>query len=96
MQRSALQCLLQHGDPDSQAVALAAVRDLVGNRSPSGEQGRVEAAHLMGELARPEFPRYLSQLVGEDLSFPVIRAAMDAAGKKRYPGLVPDLLLRLC
>ncbi|MFQ5850369.1 MAG: Npt1/Npt2 family nucleotide transporter [Candidatus Binatia bacterium] len=96
VQRSAIECMLHYGDPEIREVALTTFRKMVSNRAPEGEKGRVEAARLMGEFDDPEFPGHLSRLIGEDLSIPVIREAMAAAGKRKYPSLVGDLLLRLC
>lgn len=96
VQRSAIECMLHYGDPEIREVALTTFRKMISNRAPEGEKGRIEAARLMGEFDDPEFPGHLSRLIGEDLSIPVIREAMAAAGKRKYPPLVRDLMLRLC
>lgn len=96
VQRSSIECLLHYGDPEIREVALSTFRKMVSNRAPEGERGRVEAARLMGEFDDPEFPAHLSRLIGEDISFPVIREAVAAASKRKYPSLVRDILYRLC
>ena len=49
----------------------------------------------MGEIDDPEFSTHLSKLIREDQSYRVIHAAMAAAGKGKYPGVVRDIILRL-
>ncbi len=96
VQRSAVECMLHYGDPEIREVALTTFRKMVGNRTPEGESGRIEAARLMGEVDDPEFPDHLTRLIGEDLSYQVIREAMAAASKRKYSTLVRELLPRLC
>jgi len=50
----------------------------------------------MGEVDDTEFPEHLTRLIGEDLSYQVIREAMAAASKRKYSTLVRELLPRLC
>ncbi|MGE5820833.1 MAG: Npt1/Npt2 family nucleotide transporter [Deltaproteobacteria bacterium] len=83
VRRSAIHCMLQSDDAEIRADALNAFRKMVANGSVDGEQGRIEAARLMGQLNDPEFPDHLSKFIKEDPSSAVIRAAMTAAGKKR-------------
>jgi len=96
VQRSAVECMLHYGDPEIREVALTTFRKMVNNRTPEGESGRIEAARLMGEVDDPEFPDHLTRLIGEDLSYQVIREAMAAASKRKYSTLVRELLPRLC
>ena len=96
VQRSAVECMLHYGDPEIREVALTTFRKMVNNRTPEGESGRIEAARLMGEIDDPEFPEHLNRLIGEDLSYQVIREAMAAASKRKYSTLVRELLPRLC
>jgi ATP:ADP antiporter, AAA family len=56
----------------------------------------MEAARLMGEVDDPEFPGYLSKLIREDPSILVIREALAAAGKRKEPTLLRDIIMRLC
>ncbi len=95
IKRRALECLLRHGDAVIRAAALNSFRKMVDDSAVEGEQSRVEAARLMGELDDPEFPGYLSGLIREDPSPAVIRAAMVAAGKRRYPGVIREVIFRL-
>ena len=88
--------MLHYGDPEIREVALTTFRKMVNNRTPEGESGRIEAARLMGEIDDPEFPEHLNRLIGEDLSYQVIREAMAAASKRKYSTLVRELLPRLC
>jgi AAA family ATP:ADP antiporter len=55
----------------------------------------MEAARLMGEVDDPEFPGYLSKLIREDSSIPVIQEALAAAGKRKDPTLLRDVITRL-
>ena len=55
----------------------------------------MEAARLMGEVNDPEFPGYLSKLIREDSSIPVIQEALAAAGKRKDPTLLRDVITRL-
>jgi ATP:ADP antiporter, AAA family len=94
-ERSAIQCMFQSGDSEIRQEALNSFHKMVTNRSPGGEKGRIEAARLVGDLDDPEFPGYLSRLIRDDPSPSVIRAAMAAAGKRRYPGVIREVILRL-
>jgi len=60
-----------------------------------GEESRVEAARLMGEINDPTFADHLSKLIVEDPSSRVIHEAMAAAGKGKYSGVVGEIVLRL-
>ena len=95
VQRSAIECLLHHGDPEIRKVALASFRKMIANPESDGTAGRMEAARLMGEVDDPEFLEYLSKLIREDSSFPVIREALAAAGKRKDPALLRDVIMRL-
>jgi ATP/ADP translocase/HEAT repeat protein len=96
VQRSAIECLLHHGDAEIREVAMATFRKLIANPGTDGAAGRLEAARLMGEFNDPEFPEYLSKLIREDPSIPVIREALAAAGKRKEPTLLRDVITRLC
>jgi hypothetical protein len=48
-----------------------------------GAAGRIEAVRLMSQVDDPEFTGYLSKLIREDASIPVIREALVAAGKRK-------------
>jgi ATP:ADP antiporter, AAA family len=93
VKRRALECLLRHGDEVARADALDSVREMVDSRG--GEQNRVEAAHLMGDVGHTSFAPYLTKLIQEDPSRRVIREAMLAAGKQRYLEVVGDTIFRL-
>jgi ATP:ADP antiporter, AAA family len=95
VQRSAIECLLHHGDAEIREVALATFRKMIANPGTDGAAGRIEAARLMGEVHDPEFPGYLSKLIREDPSIPVIREALAAAGKRKEPTLLRDIIMRL-
>jgi AAA family ATP:ADP antiporter len=96
VQRSAIECLLHHGDTEIREVAMATFRKLIASPGTDGAAGRIEAARLMGEVNDPEFPGYLSKLIREDPSTPVIREALAAAGKRKEPTLLRDVIMRLC
>jgi ATP:ADP antiporter, AAA family len=93
VKRRALECLLRHGDDGARAAALDSVREMVDSRG--GEQNRVEAAYLMGDVDHPAFAPQLSRLIQEDPSTHVIREAMMAAGKRRYLQVIGDVIFRL-
>ncbi len=95
VKRKVVECLLRHGDAVTREDALNSFRKMVNDSTAEGEQGRVEAAGLMGEIDAPEFSTHLGKLIREDESYQVIRAAMAAAGKRKYPGVVRDIILRL-
>jgi ATP/ADP translocase/HEAT repeat protein len=96
VQRSAIECLLHHGDVEIREVALATFRKMIANPGTDGAASRIEAARLIGEVNDPEFPGYLSKLIREDPSIPVIREALAAAGKRKEPTLLRDVIMRLC
>jgi AAA family ATP:ADP antiporter len=93
--RAAIRLMLQSGDPGTRQDAFSDFRALVTDYGPAGEQNRVEAARLMGELHEPEFYIYLKRLIKEDPSAEVTREAMAAAAKGGYRALVPDIISRL-
>jgi AAA family ATP:ADP antiporter len=95
VKRRAVECLLRHGDAVTREAALKSIRKMVNDNSAKGEQGRVEAGRLMGEVYDPEFSAHLGRLIRGDESLPVIRAAMAAAGMGKYPGVIRDIILRL-
>jgi len=95
VQRSAIECLLHHGDTEIREVAMATFRKLIANPGTDGSAGRMEAARLMGEVNDPEFPGYLSKLIREDSSIPVIQEAIAAAGKRKDPTLLREVITRL-
>jgi ATP:ADP antiporter, AAA family len=96
VQRSAIECLLHHGDAAIREVALATFRKMIADPGTDGAAGRIEAARLMGEVDDPEFPGYLSKLIREDPSILVMREALAAAGKRKEPTLLRDIIMRLC
>jgi ATP:ADP antiporter, AAA family len=96
VQRSAIECLLHHGDSEIREVALASFRKMIANPGTDGAASRLEAARLIGEINNPELPGYLSKLIREDPSIPVIQEALAAAGKRKEPALLKDIIMRLC
>ena len=95
VKRKAAECLLRHGDAVITDVALNSFRKMVEDTTGQGEQGRVEAARLAGEVNDPAFSTHLSRLIREDQSDRVVHAAMAAAGKGKYPGVVRDVVFSL-
>ena len=94
VKRRVLECLLRYGDGDTRAAASSAFLEMINDRSAEGEKSRVEAARLAGEVDDPEFPAHLLRLIRDDPSYPVVHAAMAAAGKKKYPAVVQDIIAR--
>ena len=95
VKRKAAECLLRHGDAVITDVALNSFRKMIEDTTGQGEQGRVEAARLAGEVNDPAFSTHLSRLIREDQSDRVVHAAMAAAGKGKYPGVVRDVVFSL-
>ena len=95
VKRRALECLLRHGKAVTREAALDRFREMVNDGTADGEMARIEAAHLMGELDDSEFSGHLSRLISEEPSSAVIHAAMAAAGKGKYVGVVRDIISRL-
>lgn len=91
----AVECLLRHGDAVVREMALKSIQKMVYDNSAEGEQGRAEACRLMGEVYQPEFSAHLDKLIREDSSTHVIHEAMAAAGKRKYPEVVGQIVSRL-
>ncbi|MET0500346.1 MAG: Npt1/Npt2 family nucleotide transporter [Candidatus Binatia bacterium] len=96
VQRSAIECLLHHGDAEIRGVAMATFRKMIANPGIDGAAGRMEAARLMGDVNDPEFSGHLSKLIREDPSFSVIQEALAAAGKRKEATLLTEVIMRLC
>jgi ATP:ADP antiporter, AAA family len=94
-QASALRSMLQSGDDQTRQEAFYALRDLLTERSTDGEKNRIEAARLMGELVEPEFAGHLIRLIRDDPSPAVVREAMAAAARGKYPGVIQEVIGRL-
>ena len=95
VKRRAAECLLRHGDAVITDVALNSFRKMIEDTTGQGEQGRVEAARLAGEVNDPTFSTHLSRLIREDQSYRVVHAAMAAAGKGKYAGVARDVVFHL-
>ena len=76
-------------------LALSSLREMLDGSASDGEQTRVEAARIMGEIDHPTFALHLSRLIREDRSIQVISEAMAAAGKRKYPEAVGEIVFRL-
>ncbi len=95
VKRRAVECLLRHGDEAMRETAYNRFREMLDGSTSDGEESRVEAARLMGEINDSTFAGHLSKLIVEDPSSRVIHEAMAAAGKGKYSGVVADIILRL-
>ena len=95
VKREVIECLLRHGDAVAREDALSSIRQMVDDSTAEGEQGRAEAARLMGEIDAPEFATHLGKLIREDESCRVVRAAVASAGQQKYSGVVRDVILCL-
>ncbi|HEY7320885.1 MAG TPA: Npt1/Npt2 family nucleotide transporter [Candidatus Binatia bacterium] len=95
IKRQVLLCLLRHGDGAMRDGALKSLYEMMDDRSAAGDPGRVEAARLAAEVHDPAFSTHLGRLIREDQSYQVVQAAMAAAGRAKYPGLVRDIVFRL-
>ena len=95
VQRSAIECLLHHGDQEIREVALATFRKMIANRGADGAAARIESARLIGDVGDPELRRYLKTFIREDSSMAVVREALAAAGKIMEPTVLRDVIMRL-
>ena len=95
VKRRAVECLLRHGDEVTRKAAFNKFREMLDDRTGDGERGRVEAARLMGEVHDLVFAAHLSRLIREDASSRVIQEAMAAAGRRKYPEVVGEIVSRL-
>jgi ATP:ADP antiporter, AAA family len=95
VKRRAVECLLRHGDEGTREAAFISFREMLDDSAGDGERGRVEAARLMGEVDDTVFAAHLSRLIREDASSRVIHEAMAAAGKRKYPEVVEEIISRL-
>jgi AAA family ATP:ADP antiporter len=95
VQRSAIECLLHHGDPEIREVALATFRKMIATPGSDGAAARIEAARLIGHIDDPEIRRYLTIFIREDSSIAVVREALAAAGKIKEPTVLRDVVMQL-
>jgi ATP:ADP antiporter, AAA family len=95
VQSSAIVCLLHHGDAEIRDIAMAAFHKMIANSGSDGVESRKAAARLMGEIDDPEFAVHLKKLIEEDPSVPVIREALVAAGKRKEPTVLKNVILQL-
>jgi ATP:ADP antiporter, AAA family len=95
VKRRAVECLLRHGDEVTREAAFNSFREMLDGAAGNGEQGRIEAARLMSEVDIPVFAAHLSRLIREDPSIRVIHEAMAAAGKRKYPEAVGEIVFCL-
>ena len=95
VQRSAIECLLHHGDPEFRQIALASFRKMIANPGVDGAATRVEAARLIGNANEFEFSGYLRKLIREDSSMGVVREALAAAGRTKEPAVLRDVIMQL-
>src|SRR5262245_14792880 len=85
VQRSAIECLLHHGDREIREVALGTFHKMIANTNVDGAATRIEAARLIGDVNDPELRTYLTMFIRNDSSIAVVRAALAAAGKIKEP-----------
>lgn len=95
VQRSAIECLLHHGDGEIREVALASFRKMIAMPGVDGAAARIEAARLIGEVADPQLRGSLPMFIREDSSMEVVREALAAAGKIKELAVVRDVIMRL-
>jgi ATP/ADP translocase/HEAT repeat protein len=95
VQRSAIECLLHHGDREIHEVALATFRKMIATRAVDGATARIEAARLIGNVGDPELRRYLTTFIRDDSSVTVVREALAAAGKIKEPTVLRDVIMQL-
>ena len=95
VQRSAIECLLHHGDPEIREVALASFRKMIAIPGTEGEAARIEAARLLGNVNDTELRGYLTTFIREDSSTAVVREALAAAGKIGEPTVLRDVIMQL-
>ncbi|HEY1233499.1 MAG TPA: Npt1/Npt2 family nucleotide transporter [Candidatus Binatia bacterium] len=91
VQRSAIECLLHHGDAGIREVALASFRKMIATPGVDGAAARIEAARLIGNVADPQFRGYLAMLI-RDSSMKVVGEALAAAGKLKELPVVREVI----
>ncbi|HEX7230196.1 MAG TPA: Npt1/Npt2 family nucleotide transporter [Candidatus Binatia bacterium] len=92
VQRSAIECLLHHGDSEIREVALASFRKMIAR---SGAAARIEAARLIGQVGDAQLRGYLTMFIRDDSSMEVVREALTSAGKLKELAVVRDVIMRL-
>jgi AAA family ATP:ADP antiporter len=95
VQRSAIECLLHHGDAEIRETALASFRKMIATPEVDGAAARIQAARLIGKVADPQLRGYLPVLIRDDSSVEVVREALAAAGKMKEPTVVRDVIMQL-
>jgi AAA family ATP:ADP antiporter len=95
VQRSAIACLLHHGDAEIREIALASFRKMIARPGLDGAAARIEAARLIGEVGDPQLRGYLPMFIREDSSMEVVREALAAAGRIKEPAVVRDVIMQL-
>ena len=95
VQRSAIECLLHHGDDEIREIALATFHKMIANTKVDGAAARMEAARLIGNVNDPEFRRYLTMFIREDSSMAVVREALAVAGRIKEPTVLRDVIMQL-
>jgi ATP:ADP antiporter, AAA family len=95
VKRRAVECLLLHGDHVAREAAFNNFREMLDGTAGDGEQGRIEAVRLMGEVNIPMFVAHLVRLISEDPSNRVVHEAMAAAAKRKYAEAVGEIVFRL-
>jgi AAA family ATP:ADP antiporter len=95
VQRSAIECLLHHGEREIREVALATFHKMIADTRVDGTAARIEAARLIGDVDDPELRRYLKMFIRDDSSMAVVRAALAAAGKIKEPTVLRDVIMQL-
>jgi len=95
VQRSAIECLLHHGDDEIREVALATFHKMIANTKVDGAAARVEAARLVGDVGDPELRRYLTTFIRDDSSNAVVRTALAAAGNIKEPTVLREVIMHL-
>ena len=94
VQRSAIECLLHHGDAEIREVALASFRNMIARPGVDGAAARIEAARLIGEVADQQLRGYLLMFIREESS-EVVREALASAAKIKEPAVVRDVIMQL-
>ncbi|HEX6438867.1 MAG TPA: HEAT repeat domain-containing protein [Candidatus Binatia bacterium] len=95
VQRSAIACLLHHGDAEIRDLAMSAFHEMIASSGSDGVESRIESARLIGELDDPEFTADLRKLIEEDPSVRVVREALLAAGKRKEPTVLKEVIAKL-
>ena len=95
IQGSVIVFLLKQGDKDNIPIAKMLLDYMLRNKGEEGQEAKIEAAKVLSLIPAPSpLHEYLRDLL-QDTSVPVVKEAIESAGKIQWRDYVPLLLERL-